>query len=1053
MKFIYCLLVFVICDIWTWTTHLHVNSFEFNLDNTNSNPPGRSPNYSYSDSWTSEELWPKDNSIIHVKLISPAPKSIPVWEPTNLNYYLSDQNLDFDSPFEIQSLNNCLIEYNQFRGNQQQQQEDGKEGLIQAQISGSKCTLLPLNSLKFFDNLTHIIIRNTGIVNLNKFVFGAAKLEKLTRIDIIDNKQLKVIQSRAFDGLTRLIYLSFINNKALYDVNQIEIFVGLKNLEELIWINNNHLNYRTFFTLIRASSVRILPNLIHLHISGPEDDVIENDSESDSENVESDQSALKLSDDENQDRNDTQQVNRRDSNDIQKNILRSGIKINKDEFVSLTQIKYLQLANCDIRMINPLSFLPLKPKLIGLNLSGNKKLNVANLKQTLITTFQMNSSSAAIKWLDISGLLSFKSIPKDLLTVISKTKITQLYLNKIPIKEIVIGDVPPMPLLKTLYIESTQLEYIEESAMNTLEELEKLSLKGNYLTTIPPTFVSDLPKLQYLDLSGYKFNRTPFEIPHKTFIGTNVKEVNLSYKLLDPLPRNAFLGLFKMQRFHLRGCGLKWVEYLTFFPLKSIIYIDLSENEELISTLRETHEDSFFGLEAVQQLRMSQCNLTAKDINDSDSIFKRLHEHVELLDLSWNQIDWIGPTTFSNFTELQHLNLSHNQIKPWANVSIFSKNFNIQTFDISNNALTHMTSSMLEDFHRIKNLSFAINPLRCDCQSQIVMDWLNDNPGIYYINHRNPLYSKSQYYCISNDNDNNQVKISFRSFIQYCKTHSNTRVSLALLSGITSILLLFTLVILIIAFIYHSTLHSLFTGYYEDDNFKYEYDAFVSYNVNDSEWVFKHLVPNLENSDNEYNHIKLCVYDRDFIAGRPISECILESIKTSRKVILVISNNFVKSPWCRFETDLAHNTLMDQNRDGLIMIKLEELDYERIAPQLHFLLKTRIYLQWNGPGLKEQEIFFKKLRRALGFNVKKQQLNGKPKTLLTKLMSPSTYNHKNGKKFTTTELITTKTPPAKNNEKIEIIECNEKNKCKEKNELNSDSNSNEIIQMKVPIAS
>ena len=76
------------------------------------------------------------------------------------------------------------------------------------------------------------------------------------------------------------------------------------------------------------------------------------------------------------------------------------------------------------------------------------------------------------------------------------------------------------------------------------------------------------------------------------------------------------------------------------------------------------------------------------------------------------------------------------------------------------------------------------------------------------------------------------------------------------------------------------------------------------------------------------------------------------------------------SPWCRFEADLAHNTLMDQNRDGLILIRLEELSFdslETVAPQLHFLLKTRIYLDWIECTEDDEEMFWKKLRRALGF--------------------------------------------------------------------------------------
>lgn len=59
---------------------------------------------------------------------------------------------------------------------------------------------------------------------------------------------------------------------------------------------------------------------------------------------------------------------------------------------------------------------------------------------------------------------------------------------------------------------------------------------------------------------------------------------------------------------------------------------------------------------------------------------------------------------------------------------------------------------------------------------------------------------------------------------------------------------------------------------------------------------------------------------------------------------------------------------MDQNREGLILIKLENLGsheaLESVAPQLNFLLKTRIYLDWMGCS---EEMFWKKLRRSLGF--------------------------------------------------------------------------------------
>jgi toll-like receptor 13 len=50
----------------------------------------------------------------------------------------------------------------------------------------------------------------------------------------------------------------------------------------------------------------------------------------------------------------------------------------------------------------------------------------------------------------------------------------------------------------------------------------------------------------------------------------------------------------------------------------------------------------------------------------------------------------------------------------------------------------------------------------------------------------------------------------------------------------------------------------------------------------------------------------LCIQYRDFEVGKLIVDNIVESMKESRKVILVMSNAFATSEWCHFEVLLAH---------------------------------------------------------------------------------------------------------------------------------------------------
>lgn len=298
---------------------------------------------------------------------------------------------------------------------------------------------------------------------------------------------------------------------------------------------------------------------------------------------------------------------------------------------------------------------------------------------------------------------------------------------------------------------------------------------------------------------------------------------------------------------------------------------------------------------------------------------------------------------------------------------------------------------MLVDFGKLTNVSFGHNPIRCDCSSPLISSvYLNSTNLLtkHFTDTIDPLHSRQAYYCLEKDNVSH---LRLVDFVDRCRVYLHRRAQydhkVALVNSYLIVVLLvttfaFTIGFLVTIFVYYNTLNKLFSGQWreeKDSTGAYEYDAFVSYNAGDAEWIFTHLVPNIESfeemsdgqSQNQHreHRIKLCVYDRDFIAGRPISECILEAIGVSRRVILVVSKNFIQSPWCRFETDLAHNSLSKKKRNGLVLIKLEQLGDDMLIPaQLDFLLQTRIYLEWppESDPIK-RNIFWSKLRRALAF--------------------------------------------------------------------------------------
>lgn len=122
------------------------------------------------------------------------------------------------------------------------------------------------------------------------------------------------------------------------------------------------------------------------------------------------------------------------------------------------------------------------------------------------------------------------------------------------------------------------------------------------------------------------------------------------------------------------------------------------------------------------------------------------------------------------------------------------------------------------------------------------------------------------------------------------------------------------------------------------------YDAFVSYNSNDHRWVSNTLWDRLENHDPPYT---LCVHDRDFQVGKTIQENIFKSVDQSKRMIMVLSNNFLKSEWCLLEFRAAHRKVLEERTNYLIIILLDDVNMDELDEEMKLYMRTNTYLSVN----------------------------------------------------------------------------------------------------------
>ena len=103
------------------------------------------------------------------------------------------------------------------------------------------------------------------------------------------------------------------------------------------------------------------------------------------------------------------------------------------------------------------------------------------------------------------------------------------------------------------------------------------------------------------------------------------------------------------------------------------------------------------------------------------------------------------------------------------------------------------------------------------------------------------------------------------------------------------------------------------------------FDAFVLYHFDsDDDFVISHLLPDLE----EARDFKLCIHSRNFTPGRDIKDNIEEAIEGSNSAIIVMSQGFVDSPWCKEEFTHCYIENMKDAAFNLFVIMMQ--------PSIHF---------------------------------------------------------------------------------------------------------------------
>ncbi|ELU15098.1 hypothetical protein CAPTEDRAFT_189993 [Capitella teleta] len=372
------------------------------------------------------------------------------------------------------------------------------------------------------------------------------------------------------------------------------------------------------------------------------------------------------------------------------------------------------------------------------------------------------------------------------------------------------------------------------------------------------------------------------------------------------LSNNALLGYIGMANFNF-PFGVDHLEFLNMQEnVFTVFHHDLFSNMSLKTLLLGNNN-----------LGPGVTELNVRDILD-----------LQVLDLAFNNISNFSAALVDGMSSLRELNLTGNNI-PGNNIIDFNVNLNtmgnLSLLNLSRNNIEILSSSFRSQVE-LQRLPFTIdlsgNPLSCRCEDLDFIKWLRSNKAS--IHNVNILTCQDSSVLVGG------------VIVIYCKRWR-------------------------LRYWWYITRRGWQQFTSSADTTDYDYDAFVAYDFKDFSWVKHQLMVEME----QKRHFRFCVPHRDFPGGEVLEEIIVDRIHKSRKTILLLTPDFVKSHWCEFEFSMARSRLFASGNDVIVAVILKPLPSGCVSGSLYQVLKKKLYLEWENDDATGQDLFWRKLSDAL----------------------------------------------------------------------------------------
>lgn len=361
---------------------------------------------------------------------------------------------------------------------------------------------------------------------------------------------------------------------------------------------------------------------------------------------------------------------------------------------------------------------------------------------------------------------------------------------------------------------------------------------------------------------------------------------------------------------HLDGNHFETIKDFTFIGRRAlrILYLNHSHIQQITNR-------TFFGLKNLELLSLKNNEL--QQLNGDE--FNEL-ESVKYLFLQYNHIKFIERKTFAQLRQLQVLKLNGNML---------------MTFD-----LLFLPQNLVQ-------LDISDNLLECDCE---LIKSIKVHNAIDYRDTLkcHPNQTVSEYFYIMNETNFCNEKLALENIFFFEK---NLPIFLIVfLSCLFLIVLIFIFNQRIMFCCYKKFNLRLFRKRNDKNKF---FDGFLVFSKKDENFLIDEFLKYFETEGNYY---KFFLFFHDFSI---FNEQILKNCENSQKIVLFLSENFLKNEWKKIEfKKIFYEILKTKKRKKLVIVFLDNFENKNFDPELKLLLKTNFILKWSEKLFWEKFKFF-----------------------------------------------------------------------------------------------